>query len=128
VVSSRGCMRGQQGEQSKERSPVLHPSPLEVTYTSWKLSLNTLSCNWEDLIRDLIRSLETLAIIESWSHTIAEVGRNLKSTQFQPPAMARDSTHQLRLPRSPSNSPFERLQGWILPLWVACANASPPSE
>jgi len=52
-----------------------------------------------------------------------------KITQFQPPAMGRAVTHQLRLPRAPSNLALGTSRdGSSTVLWAPCASASPLSE
>jgi len=44
---------------------------------------------------------------------MAWVGRDLKSTYFQPLAVGREATHQMKLPRAPANlALIEHLQGW----------------
>ena len=53
----------------------------------------------------------------------------LKPTQFQPPAMGRAATHQLRLPRAPSNLALSASRDGAPQLvWAACATALLPSQ
>jgi len=59
---------------------------------------------------------------------MAWVGKFLKPTQFQPPAMGRAAAHQLKLSRAPSNLALRASRDGAPQLnWVPCSCASPPS-
>lgn len=50
---------------------------------------------WDELHRE--------SVCSSWDHRIVWIGRKLKITEFQLPAMIRDDFHNLRLLQAPFN-------------------------
>jgi len=58
-----------------------------------------------------------------------ELEGTLKTTQFQPPAMDRAATHQIRLPRALSNPALNAFRNGASTTSLGCrARASPRSE
>jgi len=74
--------------------------------------------------KEELLSLRRYSLLKSWKHGMGCIGRDLKAHPASTATMGRAASHQLRLPRAPSNlvlTPPET--GHPQPLWAACKHS-----